>query len=632
MINESRQAERGSTGSRLTAPRILLVSMPFADVDRPSIQLGLLKAIGTAGGHDVQTFHAYLHLAEQLGLTDYRNLCDRWGRLLGDWLFSLEAFGDEAPDPDGRLLDIVRADLERDGSDVEFADYLWKVRRTQIRRFMDRAFAEQRWDEFDLVGFTSTFQQNVASIALARRIKEEHPAVRIMFGGANCDGDMGAELVRAFNVIDYVVSGEADVAFPAIIDSLSQGEEPSNVPGVLSRRADGTVRGTSAALVPSIEAAPIPDYDEYFSRVERLGLLPATGHRRVALPFESARGCWWGQKHHCTFCGLNGSTMTYRSKSPARVSTELAQQAKRYKTFYFIAVDNIMAADYLRHLLPTFIDEECDYELFYEVKANLTRAQVREMARAGIRRFQPGIESLNSHTLKLMEKGTSATQNVNLLRWALYYDIDVAWNMLWGFPGETEGDCESQDRLMPHLVHLPPPESGARIWMQRFSPIFGDRARFPVERLLPDQAYSHVYPVYVRLERLAYFFEYELEGTLPDRSFTRLEEKIRAWKGMWKPDGKRPEHTFWAAPGYVQIYDSRAPDRAGTYAFSDPYAAIYKACSDRASTAQAVKDRLQLSLPTEAITEIFAQFAERGLMMLDGTLALTLAVPGVRGK
>ena len=632
MANKSKQTERGPASLRLSAPRVLLISMPFADVDRPSIQLGLLKAIGSAQGHDVHTFHAYVHLAEQLGIADYRNLCDRWGRLLGDWLFSLEAFGDEAPDPDGRLLEIVRADLERDGSDLEFADYLWNVRQTQIKPFMDRIFAEQHWEDFDLVGFTSTFQQNVASIALARRIKDAHPAVRIIFGGANCDGDMGVELVRAFNVIDYVISGEADLAFPAMIDSLSRGEDPGNVPGVLSRSADGTVDGTSAAPIQSIEAAPVPDYDEYFARVERLALLPATGHRRVALPFESARGCWWGQKHHCTFCGLNGSTMTYRSKSPARVRAELAQQAKRYKSFYFIAVDNIMAAEYLRQLLPTFIDEECDYELFYEVKANLNRAQVREMARAGIRRFQPGIESLSSHTLKLMEKGTNATQNVNLLRWALYYDIDVAWNVLWGFPGETEDDGESQARLMPHLVHLPPPESGARIWMQRFSPVFGDRTRFPVRHLLPDPAYAHVYPTHVKLDHLAYFFEYELEGALPDRSFKKLEEIIRDWKAMWKPDQKRPEHTFWAAPGYVQIYDARDPDHAGTYAFSDPYAAIYKACSDRASSAQAVKDRLQLSLPVEAITEIFGQFAERGLMMLDGTLALTLAVPGVRGK
>ena len=42
---------------------------------------------------------------------------------------------------------------------------------------------------------------------------------------------------------------------------------------------------------------------------------------------ETSRGCWWGERMHCTFCGLNGATMAYRSKSAPRALAELTHLA-----------------------------------------------------------------------------------------------------------------------------------------------------------------------------------------------------------------------------------------------------------------------------------------------------------------
>ena len=206
-----------------------------------------------------------------------------------------------------------------------------------------------------------------------------------------------------------------------------------------------------------LDDLPAPDYDEYFQRAEDLGVLPRTGLRNVWLPIETGRGCWWGAKHHCTFCGLNGATMRFRSKSAERVLNELAEQARRYRSFHFEAVDNIVDMAYFTKLFPVLADRETGYEIFYEVKANLSREQLRLMAQAGVTHIQPGIESLSSNVLRLMRKGVRASQNVNLLRWAHYYGINVDWNLLWGFPGETEQDYADQAAVIPHLRHLPPP-------------------------------------------------------------------------------------------------------------------------------------------------------------------------------
>jgi hypothetical protein len=82
----------------------------------------------------------------------------------------------------------------------------------------------------------------------------------------------------------------------------------------------------------------------------------------------------------------------------------------------------------------------------------------------------------------------------------------------------------------------------------------------------------------------------------------------------------------------VQIRDARTPDAQGTYTFADTLADIYLACSDRPTTAAAVRRRLGLDLPDEEITAIFAEFAKRGLMFLDGSLALALALPAVGAR
>ena len=41
-----------------------------------------------------------------------------------------------------------------------------------------------------------------------------------------------------------------------------------------------------------------------------------------ALYLEGSRGCWWGQKHPCSFCGLNGRKNVYRYKSAGRLYEE----------------------------------------------------------------------------------------------------------------------------------------------------------------------------------------------------------------------------------------------------------------------------------------------------------------------
>lgn len=621
-----------ATLERHSAWPVVLVSMPFMDPHRPSIQLGLLKAITEQHGFPVRTYHAHLGFALQIGVDYYKLLCQHRGTLVGDWLFSLDAFGDAAPDPSAQMLDELADSLSYLGATPEETkEKLLRTRSSDIPRYLDALAEDLRWKEVAVVAFSSTFQQSTASFALAKRLKRYHPKIMTIFGGANFDGEMGVELVRTVDCIDAAVIGEGDKAFPDLLTALAAGGSLDHIPGV-ARRRDGQVRVTPPRpATDQLDDLPAPDYHEYFEHAEDLGLLPRTGHRNVWLPIETARGCWWGAKHHCTFCGLNGTTMRFRSKSPGRVLDELEEQAKRYRSFRFEAVDNILDMAYFTKLFPVLAQNETGYEMFYEVKANLNREQLKLMAQAGITHIQPGIESLSSNVLRLMRKGVRAIQNVNLLRWAQYYGMRVDWNILWGFPGETEQDYADQVAVIPQLRHLPPPGVSARIWLERFSPIFTEQDTFRLRHRTPERSYRYVYPASVDLERAAYFFDYELDDGLPDSTYTGLRLAVEDWSSAWQ-DGGPPVLKYWSAPRFVQIYDERQQGAEGSYALENTLADLYLACVNRPTTAAAVRRSLNLRLPAEGIQEVFEEFQRQGLMFLDGQFVLALAVPAITGR
>jgi ribosomal peptide maturation radical SAM protein 1 len=565
---------------------VALVSMPFADADRPSLQLGLLAAAMAKAGLPVRTVHASLDFASSVGMSAYRILASHRGRQFGDWLFSVAAFGADAPDPDGQILEAFRSELPP----LDLLDLRDRV----VPAFLDSLADDPAWASDRFIGFTTTFQQNAASFALARRLKERYPGIVTIFGGANFDSPMGAEYHRCLPYVDHFIAGPGEVALPLLIGRLT------------------------GVAVPSIsEISLIPDYDEYFARAERLGMLD---RETVLLPFESSRGCWWGAKHHCTFCGLNGETMRYRSKAPERVLAELDTLARRYRTFRFEAVDNILDPGYLSTVMPALTTG--GYDLFYEVKANLSRADLRLLARAGVRRLQPGLESLNSRVLRLMRKGVRAAQNVCLLKWARYYDIDIAWNLLWGFPGETADDYAAQAAAVPSLAHLQPPGSADRIWLERFSPLFAEAAQPE-----PEPSYRYVYPSSVDLSRAAYFFEWP--SPLDESVYAGVRSAVARWTGCWSA-GERPTLTYRAIPGLLQIQDRRPGFARGTYTFPDPVAAIYLACDERPRSVAGVAG--ELDLPASLIDRAVAELTARGLLFRDEDRAIGLALPAISGR
>jgi len=606
--------------------RVALVCMPFCMAESPSLQIGLLAAIAKQAGFDTTTLHLNVDLAARIP-DSYQGLCSHRGRMTGEWLFSLAAFPDHVVSDEEeycRLFPEEVAWARKGGKDASFFSVL---RHDVLPRFIADCAANYEWGSYDVVGFTSTFQQNVASLALAQRIKQAHPHVRIIFGGANMEGEMGLEYARAFPCIDNVVIGEGDVAFPELLRRLAANEDLSNLRGVTRRVEGEIVFGGPSAPFTELDRLPTPDYHEFFDRC-RQHRLPRRTDLVSALPFESSRGCWWGVKHHCTFCGLNGATMAFRSKAPQRVLQELSELAALHSETMFQATDNIVDMKYLESLFARISSTKTDYQFFYETKANLSPDQIRAMRAGGVRWLQPGIESLSTHVLQLMRKGCTMLQNVRTLKWCLYHRIRVGWNLLWGFPGEVGEDYAREFEVLQLIPHLEPPNGAGRIWMERFAPLFTDRRSFPARRVCPDRSYEFAYPKFVALDKAAYFFEYELDNTLPDDIHQPTVDLVLNWKARWL-EQPPPALSYRRTLDAILINDSRT-QQAGTQVFSGPLAALYEICVPTMHSVQQAQRLLAGAghcYSAEEIQWALDEFCRRGFMLNEGAQYLALAIP-----
>lgn len=623
----------GQPASQGNSARVALVNMPWSRTAAPSIQCGLLKSELTRAGHRAKVFYPNMQLSAQLGANKYAAIATTLGEcsIIAEWLFGVAAFGDRADSREYLQMTSAREDLQKLGIS---ADEMLTLRETILPEWIQSLANDAHWQTHDIVGFTSTFQQNVPSLALARALKERFPRITTVFGGANFEGAMGAEYTRAFPWIDYAVLGEGDVAFPDLVTRLAHGRDASDIPGVCSRRNGHVINNGTPTPLKDMSAVPVPDYADYFVELNRLGKQAVVGATPLRLLYESSRGCWWGEKHHCTFCGLNGLGMTFRSKPADRVVEDIRHLVETYRVLRIDTVDNILDMSYLTSVCARLGDEPWDLKIFYEVKANLGPDQIKALKDAGVWKIQPGIESLSTHVLRLMRKGSTLLTNVRLLKWAQYYDIFTAWNILTGFPGEMQEDYETQADLMPSLHHLRPPRGCGIIWLERFSPYF-DELRDRFTDIRPMSEYRYVYPQHVDLREAAYFFDYTPLETVPRNTRKRMDDAVSKWKDEWADD-RPPVLQYERGPSWIRFLDTRGgKQREAT--ISGWRATLYELCSERARSLKSVAQDLR-AFVTEDLSDVTIEgflrsCVDQRLMVSDSEQYLSLALPvGMRNS
>jgi ribosomal peptide maturation radical SAM protein 1 len=598
--------------------------MPFGPVFLPSIGLSLLKAELAERSVRARVLYFSIPFAERVGQAFYQGVAAE-GRppvedLAGEWIFS-RALHESTPEEEASYLD------ELDAS-AGLTRRILRARQ-QVEGFLEECLEQVARERPKLVGFTSVFQQHAASLGLARRIKRSLPGVLVVFGGANCEGVMGAETVRRFPFVDAAVSGEADLVFPDLVERVLQSRSLEGLPGVrtpLGVEAEfrSGVFG-SAPMVRDMDALPYPDYSDYF---EQFGASRYGREWQPGVFFETSRGCWWGERMHCTFCGLNGQTMAYRSKSARRAIDELQDLTRRHPDCDVQVTDNILDMGYFKDFLPELARRRLGVSLYYETKANLRKDQVRLLRDAGIRTLQPGIESLSDAVLKLMRKGVTGLRNIQLLKWCEELGVEPYWNLIWGFPGEPAEEYARMARLVPLLTHLRPPLEFSGIRLDRFSPNFFDREKLGFVDVAPLPPYRHIYRLPDEaLANLAYYFSFGYREARDVEAYVRpLERELVSWKRTAESSALFSVDL----EGSLFLWDLRPAGQKPLTLLRGLDRILYQACDAACDLRQLAGTAARAGFSSLADDEIEARLeplVEGGLLIREGARHLALAVP-----
>lgn len=587
------------------SPRILLVSMPWESVSRPSLAIGSLVAIAREAGFECLAEHLNLEFAARMGVAAYDAFAENLELFaLGEHFFATDLFGPEMLDSPAYLARF--GGTEPVGSATP--DPLHILRDRTVPDFLDDATIRLTEREPDVVGFSCTFNQVLPSLALARRLKLARAQTRILLGGACVHGKMGEAYARMFRQwIDHVFTGEADDSFPAWLKAFAEGEPDRSIPGVAGA---GSV--TPSRPTTNLDRLPIPTYDEYFAQRARLEAAGAPFRYVRHLPYESSRGCWWGEKHHCTFCGLNNQGMLFRRKSPDRIVAELKELAARHGITSFMASDNILDFRAYSGLLERLGNLQVDLDLFYEIKANVSRADVASLRRSGVRRVQPGIESFSDHVLHIMRKGITGLQNVQAIKWLQEHGVTVDYNILVGFPGETPEDYREILHIVRAIGHLPPPNGSAiTIRVDRFSPFFDDPEAFGIRGLRAADFYRHLIPHdLVPPEQFAYFFDRDEDDLA---AFATPIAEINAVMAEWKE--RKVERRARLGAGFIELLQATEDGRV-RHILRDLEALVF-VLADRVTSLEQLTDRLASIAARDDVVMAVANLVDVGAVVLS---------------
>ncbi len=625
---------------------IALVLMPFCDIERPSLALGMLKAALTGSGIATDVVYANLQFARHLGIPAASLPQRIWATsLLGEWVFAGAAFPDFHP-ADERYLDECVVPFARMYADGDPAPLVRALRR-ELRRL--RAAAPAFIDEIAgavlagkpaVVGCSSTYAQQVPSLALLRRIRQLAPEVVTLIGGANVEGSMGAAVLRVFPWVDAVCSGEGDEAIVALCQSIISGGRAGLLcplpDGILTRPA-ATHGAASRSTVADLDALPIPDYDDYFRELGRF----TDSERQLihpVVPMETSRGCWWRDAHACTFCGLNRGRHAYRTKKPERAAAELEILANRHGIRDFSMADNVMPPGYMTSLLPHLEHSQASCNLFYEIRPGFRRENIRQLAAAGVRHVQAGIESLHDRLLEVMNKGVQSLQNIALLKHAHEFGIRAGWNLLTGLPGDSDEWYREMAGWLPLLHHLQPPSSIHGISLQRFSVYLQEPARYGLTPV-PYSSYDVIYPLPTAdIHDLAYYFrdaqwpEFFPEVNRNPPGVCSLIAAVEAWRREY--GGPRPAELIMQKldADTLQFTDTRPCSASHEIVLHGLPAQVYCLADDPVDLAT-VTIRLTergIHASSVAVREAVAYLVDAHLALQRSDRILALATPAPR--
>lgn len=292
--------------------------------------------------------------------------------------------------------------------------------------------------EPDLIGFSVLTAEAGRLAELVKGLKSRFPEIKMVAGGPHATAYGRILFEQA--PLDYVVRGEGEVVFVSLLDALERGENDTGVqvPGVVQRLADGSIRETEAACqLEDLDELPIPAWDLVdFAGYATQKRFTSTGRERYATLFTS-RGC----PYRCTYCHhIFGKG--FRGMSAERVVSEIEHLQREYGVEEFFIIDDIFNFDRRRvsEICALIRERQLEVEISFPNGLRvdrLNRDLIADLASVGTYHVAVAVESATPRLQALVKKMNHLGLLKKNLHFLVQHRVFTTGFFMIGFPTET---------------------------------------------------------------------------------------------------------------------------------------------------------------------------------------------------
>ncbi|HZB88476.1 MAG TPA: radical SAM protein [Terracidiphilus sp.] len=309
------------------------------------------------------------------------------------------------------------------------------------------------------------------AIEAAQLVKKHAPGVQVIFGGWHPTLCPESTLREPF--VDVVVRGQGEVTIVELAKALA-GKNPLDFIQGISWKKNGRLIENFERRVQPIESFAPPAYElTDFDAYER-----ATGKRELA--YATSVGC----PYACNYCtDMVVYKRRFNAYAAEHVVAELVGLVKQHRISNVALLDSNFPVDLGRAIAIAKGIRDSGVKFTWTFQAStdficrMSQDDVQLLADSGVRYMGFGTESTSKAVLKLMNKRHQhVAEMYETARKASLADIRVTFNLILGYPGETEPDRIETFRTMSDIgrqfsnVRFSPniftPYPGIPIWPQ----------------------------------------------------------------------------------------------------------------------------------------------------------------------
>ncbi len=205
--------------------KVALISPPWPLYNRPSIQLGALKAFLLSAHPDlrVDARHFYLDFARTIGYKLYQTISERtW---IAESIYAALLYPERFETAEKLFYREIRSKpiLKKTG---------FKSITVQAKKITAAFVDSLQWEDYLLAGFSISLCQLTSGLYIIQRIKDRFPELFIIIGGSTFSGTVTGRFFELFPEVDAVINGEGELPLSQLICHLKASLNTTQWPSV----------------------------------------------------------------------------------------------------------------------------------------------------------------------------------------------------------------------------------------------------------------------------------------------------------------------------------------------------------------------------------------------------------------